>query len=202
MFDIPEPMMVGLLTVFLFLALCGVLALVVTSLQRPRTLPLLIAGLLVVFSLLLVAIAPVNVPAIMGLILGALAVAIAVVGGNPVTRRVLAVAAGSRVRETPDGGIVVQADVEDDDSDDDDDDDAPRTLLRGGTTIGYLERIASVLAVIAGYPEAIAVIVAIKGIGRFSELAAAEARERFIIGTLSSLVWASLIGALIRLAIW
>ena len=75
-------------------------------------------------------------------------------------------------------------------------------LLRGGTTIGYLERLAVVIAVIAGYPEAIAVVVAVKGIGRFSELAAAEARERFIVGTLASLLWASVVGALIRLAIW
>ena len=58
------------------------------------------------------------------------------------------------------------------------------------------------MAIIAGYPEAIAVVVAVKGIGRFSELAASEARERFIIGTISSLLWACLVGALVRLAIW
>jgi hypothetical protein len=55
---------------------------------------------------------------------------------------------------------------------------------------------------VAGFPEALAVIVAIKGIGRFSELASAEARERFIIGTLASLLWACAAGALVRLAIW
>ena len=33
-------------------------------------------------------------------------------------------------------------------------------------------------------------------------LAAAEARERFIIGTLSSLLWACIVGALVRSAIW
>ena len=75
-------------------------------------------------------------------------------------------------------------------------------MLRGGTTIGYLERLAVVMALIAGFPEAIAIVVAIKGVGRFSELAAAEARERFIIGTLSSLLWACVVGALVRLAIW
>ena len=74
--------------------------------------------------------------------------------------------------------------------------------MRGGTTIGYLERLAVVIALIAGYPEAIAIVVAVKGVGRFSELAAAEARERFIIGTLSSLLWACILGALVRLAIW
>ena len=49
---------------------------------------------------------------------------------------------------------------------------------------------------------AIAVVVALKGIGRFSELATAETRERFIIGTLASLVWACIVAALVRLAIW
>jgi hypothetical protein len=74
--------------------------------------------------------------------------------------------------------------------------------MRGGTTIGYLERLAVVISLIAGFPEAIAIVVAVKGVGRFSELAAAEARERFIIGTLSSLLWACILGALVRLAIW
>jgi len=73
---------------------------------------------------------------------------------------------------------------------------------RGGTVIGYLERLAAVVAIVVGYPEAIAVVVAIKGIGRFSELGEPEARERFIVGTLASLVWACVVGALLRLAIW
>ncbi|SMG46341.1 hypothetical protein [Agreia pratensis] len=63
-------------------------------------------------------------------------------------------------------------------------------VLRGGTTIGVLERIAIAGAITAGFPEAIAVVIAIKGVGRFSELAASEAKERFIIGTLASFVWA------------
>jgi hypothetical protein len=46
-----------------------------------------------------------------------------------------------------------------------------------------------------GFAEAIAVVVAVKGVGRFTELDAAEARERFIIGTLVSLVWACACGA-------
>jgi hypothetical protein len=63
-------------------------------------------------------------------------------------------------------------------------------VLRGGTTIGLLERIAIAGAILAGFPEAIAIVIAIKGVGRFSELAASEAKERFIIGTLASFVWA------------
>jgi hypothetical protein len=63
-------------------------------------------------------------------------------------------------------------------------------VLRGGTTIGILERLAIAGAIVAGFPEAVAVVIAIKGVGRFSELAAPEAKERFIIGTLASFVWA------------
>ena len=76
---------------------------------------------------------------------------------------------------------------------------ATREVLRGGTTIGYLERIAIVGAAAIGRVEVVAVIVAIKGLGRFSELDSAAARERFIIGTLVSMIWAGLCAALILL---
>lgn len=71
-------------------------------------------------------------------------------------------------------------------------------VLRGGTTIGILERIAIAGAIVAGFPEAVAVVIAIKGVGRFSELAASEAKERFIIGTLASFVWASACALVLR----
>jgi hypothetical protein len=74
-------------------------------------------------------------------------------------------------------------------------------VLRGGTTIGLLERFATAAAIIAGFPEAIAVVVGIKGVGRFTELNEAEARERFIIGTLVSLIWACACAALVRIAL-
>lgn len=194
--EVPHALLTAALSIFLFLALCAALVLVVVSLRRPTTLPLAISGGLVVASTLLVAVAPVDVPAVMGLILALLGVCLAVLGGNPITRRVLDLATGGRVRETADGGILLPAAHRAGESDE------LEPLLRGGTTIGYLERLAVVVAIIAGYPEAIAVVVAIKGIGRFSELAAAEARERFIIGTIGSLLWACVVGALVRLAIW
>jgi hypothetical protein len=50
-------------------------------------------------------------------------------------------------------------------------------------------------------PEAIAVVFAVKGVGRFSELGASEAQERFIIGTFVSLGWAAVCGALAHL-VW
>lgn len=71
-------------------------------------------------------------------------------------------------------------------------------VLRGGTTIGVLERLAIAGAIIAGFPEAIAVVIAIKGVGRFSELAASEAKERFIMGTLASFVWACACALVLR----
>lgn len=194
--EVPHALLTAALSIFLFLALCAALVLVVVSLRRPTTLPLAISGGLVVASTLLVAVAPVDVPAVMGLILALLGVCLAVLGGNPITRRVLDLATGGRVRETADGGILLPAARRAGESAE------LEPLLRGGTTIGYLERLAVVVAIIAGYPEAIAVVVAVKGIGRFSELAAAEARERFIIGTIGSLLWACVVGALVRLAIW
>ena len=63
-------------------------------------------------------------------------------------------------------------------------------VLRGGTWIGVLERTAMAVTVLAGFEEGLAVLVAIKGLGRFNELKAPVASERFIIGTLASGLWA------------
>lgn len=71
--------------------------------------------------------------------------------------------------------------------------------LRGGLTIGLLERAAVTLAITAGQPDAVAVVVAVKGLGRFAELKEnPAASERFVIGSLASLLWASVVGALTR----
>ncbi|GGH89467.1 hypothetical protein ACFFGR_11425 [Arthrobacter liuii] len=65
-------------------------------------------------------------------------------------------------------------------------------ILRGGAIIGVLERLGVCLAILAGQPVAIAYIVAIKGLGRFAELKETPvAAERFIIGTLTSMLWAA-----------
>ena len=195
----PDVILVAALTIFLFLALCGALVLVVISLRKPTTIPLVVAGVLVVLCLLAVTVSPVNVPLLLGLGIAMLGTALGVLGGNPITRRILEIASHGRVEEGDNGGILLRAPT------------LPgavagegvvREVMRGGTTIGYLERLAVTLGIIAGFPEAIAVVVALKGIGRFSELATAEARERFIIGTLASLVWACVVAALVRLAIW
>ena len=72
-------------------------------------------------------------------------------------------------------------------------------ILRGGAIIGVLERLAVCLAILTGQPVAIAYVVAIKGLGRFAELKETPvAAERFIIGTLTSLLWAAGIAALAK----
>ena len=202
---LPEAIVVAVLSIFLFLALCATLALIVLSMRRPSTLPLVFASALVVLSVIVVAVSPLDVPLWIGLIIALLATAVGVLGGNPVTRRILEIATHGRVRDGANGGIILDAEaagVAEPDAKVSEGDVTSREVMRGGTTIGYLERLAVVIALIAGYPEAIAIVVAVKGVGRFSELAAAEARERFIIGTLSSLLWACVLGALVRLAIW
>jgi hypothetical protein len=63
-------------------------------------------------------------------------------------------------------------------------------ILRGGVWIGLLERVAVAGTLLAGWPEGLAVVLAIKGLGRFSELRAPAAAERFILGTFASALWA------------
>lgn len=73
-------------------------------------------------------------------------------------------------------------------------------ILRGGAIIGVLERLAVCLAILGGEPVAIAYVVAIKGLGRFAELKETPvAAERFIIGTLTSMLWAAGVAALAKM---
>ncbi|NED94648.1 hypothetical protein G1H11_04920 [Phytoactinopolyspora alkaliphila] len=66
----------------------------------------------------------------------------------------------------------------------------PETL-RGGATIGSLERVAIVVSLLAGWPEGLALTLAVKGFGRYPELRKPSAPERFIIGTFASILWAA-----------
>ena len=107
---------------------------------------------------------------------------IGVVGGSPLVLVVLELAGSGAVPLGEHGGILVsEAGTRKKD----------REILRGGMTIGYLERLAIIGAALAGQYAAVAIVVAVKGLGRFSELENAAARERFIIGTLVSIVWAA-----------
>ncbi len=136
---------------------------------------------------------PAFLPAIIGLGFAALGI----VGGNPLTVWVLGRAAKGDVDGGTHGGILVPAETASGAKS------ATKTqeVLRGGTWIGYLERLAVIGAILVGHFEIIAAVIAIKGLGRFSELDAAEARERFIVGTLVSMIWAALCAALIVLPI-
>ncbi len=116
-----------------------------------------------------------------------------VISGSTVVSLVLHLATRGSVPLGTHGGILVR------------DADSPSPLqrrkevLRGGVTIGFLERAALLGSVVAGRAGAVAVIVAIKGLARFSELEDETARERFIIGTLASLGWAAASAAAILL---
>jgi hypothetical protein len=63
-------------------------------------------------------------------------------------------------------------------------------VLRGGAWIGVLERAAVAGTLLARWPEGLAILLAVKGLGRFAELRAPAAAERFILGTLASGLWA------------
>jgi len=107
---------------------------------------------------------------------------VAVLGGGPVTGAVLHLA------DREDSGQVEQA----------------AAVLRGGAWIGVFERAGVFAALIAGWPEGLAVVLGLKGLGRYSELKAEGVRseaapagavggvaERFIIGTFCSVLWAA-----------
>ncbi len=100
-----------------------------------------------------------------------LAGAAAVAGGGPVTETVL-----RRASRGPTPAIDTEG--------------GPQ-VLRGGAWIGALERLAVFASVLALSPEAVAVVLAVKGLGRYPELRHPGAAERFIIGTLTSLLWSA-----------
>lgn len=66
-------------------------------------------------------------------------------------------------------------------------------MLRGGRWIGMLERTAVFASLVAGYPNGVAVTVAVKALARYPELKSTNsaAAERFIIGSFVSVLWAS-----------
>lgn len=93
-----------------------------------------------------------------------------VVGGGPVASAVLRLAdPGRRDRPGP----------------------ADPDVLHGGAWVGTLERLGITASLLAGWPEGIAIALAIKGLGRYPELRSPAAAERFIIGTFASVLWAA-----------
>jgi hypothetical protein len=103
---------------------------------------------------------------------------LAVSGGGPLTTSVLALVdrGNTRAQSTQKAGEV----------------------LRGGALIGALERGAVYASLVAGWPEGIAIVLAIKGLARYPELRSPDqpasvtpqaVAERFIIGTFTSVLW-------------
>ncbi len=132
----------------------------------------------------------------LGAVVALLSLALAVAGGWVVTRLVLRLASRSKDAGAPradeDGAVLL-------DSADGPEGARARAALRGGTWIGLLERTATAGALLLGQPGAVAVIVAVKGLGRYPELRENPgASERFVIGTLASLTWAAAVGFLGR----
>ncbi|MFD1713061.1 hypothetical protein ACFSBZ_01105 [Amnibacterium flavum] len=124
----------------------------------------------------------------LGSLVTVLVIVAAVAGGGPAAAHVLSLTSRGTVRDGTHGGIILRHDGRD------------AEVLRGGTTIGLLERLAVAGTLLAGFPEGLAVVVAIKGVGRFSELDSSETRERFIIGSLVSVIWAACAAGIALLA--
>ena len=170
----------GLLT--LLVAAAATAAVLAHRLRRPLITATTIG--LTIAALVVAALPPAPAPAPFAAVLTVGCLVIAVAGGSPVTRTLL-----DRVTfgqpEGEHGGLLV-ADG--------------RELLRGGEVIGLLERLAVAGAIVSGYPDALAVIIAIKGVGRFTELETGAVRERFIVGTLASWIWAAAAAGIALLA--
>lgn len=126
-----------------------------------------------------------------------LAMAASTLGGWPLTAGVLRLAQRSADAGPPGEGAASASAAEAVDGDDGPAGARARAVLRGGTWIGLLERAAVTGAVLVGYPAAVAFVVAVKGLGRYPELREHPvASERFVIGTLASLLWAGAVGVL------
>lgn len=99
---------------------------------------------------------------------------LAVTGGGPVTSATFRVVDGPGA---PASGSVRRA----------------AEVLRGGAWIGALERLAIFASLASGWPEGLALTLALKGLGRYPELRHQERpgiAERFLIGTFVSVLWA------------
>ena len=110
----------------------------------------------------------------------ALAGALAVVGGGPVTALLFRLIDGERFDE-PDSREAAAG-------------------LRAELVIGVLERVAVFVSLVAAFPEGIAIALAVKGLGRYPQLRAPGAAERFIVGTFASVLWASACAGVILLS--
>ncbi len=204
------PVLLGLLAV----CVLGVLAWVL-PLGRPGTAPAGTRVRVALVGLLPLALAGAAVAAAtagpttaslagFGVVLGVLG---AVLGGGPVTTAVLRLVPGPDAAATAAAAAAAAAAAR---ALDPSAPPAPVTpdpaataaeVLRGGATIGVLERAAICVSVLLGWPEGIAVVLAVKGLGRYPELRAPGTSERFIIGTFTSVLWSLACAGVVVLAL-
>ena len=168
---------------FVIASAIATVVLSVLAWRRPMPVLTVVAAGLLALTLLAAALMPVAAPMGVTAVLTVLMLAAAVTGGSPAVRALLDRVAFDEEQGSH-GGLLV----------------AGRELLRGGEVIGLLERLGVAGALIAGVPEALAVVIAIKGVGRFSELETSAVRERFIVGTLASWIWAAAAAGVVLLA--
>jgi uncharacterized membrane-anchored protein len=140
---------------------------------RSRALCALVASVLLAAAVVVRVTAALDVDA--G-VLGLFAIVLAVAGGSVVTTAVFDVVDEQSADEAADS-------IE-----------AAGQILRGGTWIGALERLAVFGSLVIGMPSGVALVLAVKGLGRYPELRSGKrpaTAERFIIGTLVSVLWAA-----------
>jgi len=129
-------------------------------------------------------------------VLVALAGLLAVIGGGPVTTRVFAFVDSAERTAPPSGGGAPDGASLDRAG-------GAGEVLRGGAWIGALERLAVFAGLAAGFPEGVAVVLALKGVGRFPDLRQDQGHggttERFIIGTFTSVLWAAACAGMVAL---
>ncbi len=68
--------------------------------------------------------------------------------------------------------------------------------LRAGRTIGVLERLLIALGLVAGSWEILAAVVALKTVARYAKLDNQNNAEYFLIGSLTSVLWAAAVTGL------
>lgn len=120
----------------------------------------------------------------MDILISIIALLVSSVFGWAVVEGVLAIARVVPEETKDDGDLVISPPAP-----------AKKHVLRGGAVIGVLERMATTGLVIVGQAGLIAMVVAIKSLGRWAELQDDPAvSERFIIGSLASYLWAGLVG--------
>ncbi|HEY8590792.1 MAG TPA: hypothetical protein VIL55_14700 [Naasia sp.] len=171
------PLLAVLYVVLLVLVAAAAAVLSVLAWRRSGPQLVFSAAGAVLAALLLAAVPTGDLGFAVSALLTVLALVAAIAGGGPAATLALRLAIRGGQVEGSHGGILIRGGAEE--------------VLRGGTAIGLLERAAVAGVILAGFPEGLAVVIAIKGVGRFTELDEAATRERFIIGTFTSFIWAA-----------